>query len=72
MAKFISYRADLGQRRAVKYVNLAFVQEAQFVEASGEEPAVLSMTLTDGTVQTVRGPDAEAGIKLIDAHRETA
>lgn len=66
MAKFVSYRVGLGERAAVKYINLEFVQEAQYVAPRNEDEAVLTLTLADGTLQTLRGAEAEAGKKLID------
>ena len=67
MARFVSYRVGLGERAATKYVNLEFVQEAQFVAATKTDEALLTLTLQDGSLQTVRGAEAEAGKKMLDA-----
>lgn len=67
MAKFVSYRVGLGERAATKYINLEYVQEAQFVAGTKDNEAVLTLTLADGTLQTLRGAEAEEGKKLIDA-----
>ena len=61
MATFVSYRVGLGGRTATKYINLEFVQEAQFVAPTKDDEAVLTLTLADGTLQTLRGPEAEQG-----------
>jgi hypothetical protein len=66
MAKFVSYRVGLGERAAIKYINLDFVQEAQYVAPHNEDQAVLTLTLTDGTLQTLRGAEAEQAHKLIE------
>lgn len=67
MARFVSYRVGLGERSATKYINLEYVQEAQFVGSTKDNEAVLTLTLADGTLQTLRGPEAEEGKKLLDA-----